>query len=125
VDRRAISCRASGGNLPFSWAGNFVVISGLVGRETITVEFPMVETVETYYLLTRDVGPKWWEHTDALPTYILHMRGSTCVKAEFPNRDKFTKLEPVYPVFQREHYRAAKAPMKKVTRYAHPKVVPW
>ena len=125
VDRRAISCTAAGAKLPFSWAGNFMVLSGLTGKETITIEFPMVETVETYYLLTRDVGPKWWEHKDELPTYVLHMKGSTCIKAEFPNRDKFTQLGPVYPIFQRDRYKANKAPMKKVTRYVHPKVVEW
>ena len=102
-----------------------MVLSGLKGKETITIEFPMVETVETYYLLTRDVGPKWWEHKDKLPTYVLHMKGSTCIKAEFPNRNKFTQLEPVYPIFQRDRYKANKAPMKKVTRYVHPKVVEW
>ncbi len=63
--------------------------------------------------------------TDDLPTYILHMKGSTCIKVEFPNRAKFTQVEPMYPVFQREHYRATKAPMKTATRYVHPRVVGW
>jgi len=85
----------------------------------------MVETVESYYLLTRDIGPRWWEHTDKLPHYILHMKGSTCVKVEFPNRDKFTRSEPLYPVFQRDRFRAPKTPVKKVTRYIHPTVVAW
>lgn len=125
VDRRAISCTETGSGIPFSWAGNFLVLSGLTGKETITIEFPMVETVETYYLLTRNVGPKWWLHKDDLPTYVLHMKGSTCVKAEFPNRHKFTQTEPVYPVFRRDHYRANQAPMKNVTRYVHQKVFRW
>jgi hypothetical protein len=85
----------------------------------------MVETVETYYLLTRDTGPKWWEHADKLPTYILHMKGSTCIKVEFPNRNKFTRSEPLYPVFQRDRFQAPKIPLKKVTRYIHPTVVAW
>jgi hypothetical protein len=125
VDRREISCTAAGAKLPFAWAGNFLVLSGLAGNETITIGFPMVETVETYYLVPRDVGPRWWEHKDKLPTYVLHMKGNTCIKAEFPNRDKFTKLAPVYPIFQRDHFKANKAPMKKVTRYVHSKVVEW
>jgi hypothetical protein len=125
VDRGALSCQVAGAKLPYSWAGNFLVLSGLSGQENITIEFPLVETTETYYLLTREVGPKWWEHKDKLPTYLLHFRGSTCVKADFPNRSQFTQLEPVYPVFRREHFRTGKAPMKKVTRYVHPRVVEW
>jgi hypothetical protein len=125
VDRRAISCTSAGRKLVFSWAGNFIVLTNLTGTETITLEFPMVERVETYYLLTKDVGPRWWEHKEELPTYVLHMKGSTCIKAEFPNRDKFTQSAPAYPIFQRDHYKADKAPMKKVTRYVHPKVVEW
>jgi len=125
VDRRAITCRSADTNLAFSWAGNFLILSGLSGDETVTVEFPMVETVETYHLLTREVGPKWWEHKDELPTYIFHMKGSTCIKAEFPNRAKFTSLEPLYPVYQRAHYNANSAPMKTVKRYVHPRTFEW
>lgn len=125
VKRPAISCTAAGAKAPFSWAGNFMVLTGLKGKETLTLEFPMVETVETCYLLTREVGPRWWEHTNQLPTCVLHMKGSTCIKVEFPNRAKFIQLEPVYPVFQRSRYRANTAPMKTVTRYVFPKSVEW
>jgi hypothetical protein len=97
VDRRATACRAARAKLPFSWAGDFLILSGLTGKEVITIEFPLVETVETYYLLTPELGSKWWEQTDDLPTYILQMKGSTCAKVEFPNRTKFTQLEPMYP----------------------------
>jgi hypothetical protein len=122
VERRAIACHAAGAKLPVSWAGDFLILSGLKGKEVISIQFPLVETVETYYLLTREVGPKWWEQTDDLPTYILHMKGSTCVEVEFPNRANFSHAEPMYPVFQREHYRANNAPMKTVSRYVRPRV---
>ncbi len=125
VDRKAITCTVNGAKSAFSWAGNYLILTGLRGQEIVGIEFPMVETVETYYLLTRDAGPKWWEHADKLPTYILHMKGSTCVKVEFPNRHKFTRSEPLYPVFQRDRFRAPKTPVKKVTRYIHPTVVAW
>jgi hypothetical protein len=125
VNRGAIRCTADGNEARHSWAGNYLVLSGVGGVRTLTVGFPMVEAVATYYLLTREVGPKWWEHKDELPTYVLHMRGGTCVRAEFPNRDQFASHGPVYPVFQREHYRSGGAPMKQVTRYVAPAVVPW
>jgi hypothetical protein len=102
-----------------------LVLNGLAGKETITIEFPMVERVETAYLLTRNVGPHWWEHTAELPKYVLHMRGGTCVKVEFPNRSRFTSKEPIYPVFQRDHFRGGNAPMKETVRYVPKKLVPW
>jgi hypothetical protein len=126
VDRTAIACNVNGRAASIFWAGNYLAVSGLAGKETVTIEFPVAaERVETAYLLTRDVGPKWWGHTGELPTYILHMRGNTCVKAEFPNRDKFTQAEPVYPVFQREHFRVNQTPMKEAVRYVAPTVIPW
>jgi len=114
VDRKAIACRVDGRK-----------VSGLGGKETVTIEFPMAERVETAYLLTRKVGPRWWEHTAELPQYVLHMRGNTCVKVEFPNRGKFTQAEPVYPVFQRDGFRTGPPPMKKTVRYVPTKLVPW
>ena len=125
VDRKELSFRIGKLKLKYFWVGNYATLTGLNGKEEITIDFPMVETVETCYLLTRDVGPKWWEHTDSLPEYIFHLKGNTCVKVEFPNRSKFTDVEPLYPVFQRDHYRANKAPMKKITRYIAPRLINW
>jgi len=47
------------------------------------------------------------------------------VKVEFPNREKFTQAEPVYPVFQRAGLRAGPTPMKKTVRYVATKLLPW
>jgi len=123
ADRQAVTCRTGNRNTAFAWAGNYIVLGGLSGDETVTVEFPMVEWTETAYLLTRDVGPRWWEHVAELPTYVMHMRGGTCVKVDFPNRDRFTSKEPVYPVFQREHLNEKKAPMKEVTRFVPKRII--
>lgn len=125
ADRQAIVCHVNARRSAPFWAGSYLVLSGLAGKETVTIEFPMVERVETAYLLTRNVGPRWWEHTAELPKYVFHMRGGTCVKVEFPNRSRFTSKEPVYPVFQRDHLRAGQAPMKKTVRYVPTKLVPW
>jgi len=39
----------------------------------------------------------------------MHMRGGACVKVKFPNRDRFTDMEPAYPIFKRDHLLADKA----------------
>jgi len=125
VDRKAIVCSVAGRKASPFWAGNFLAVTGLSGKESVTVEFPMVERTETSYLLTRDVGPRWREHTAELPQYVFHLRGSTCVKVEFPNRALFTQAEPLYPVFQRDKLRFGPAPMKRTVRYRAAKLVPW
>jgi len=123
ADRRAVACRIDDRTAAFGWAGNYLVLGGLGGQETVTIEFPMVEWKETAHLLTRNVGRRWWEHTAELPTYVLHMRGGTCVKVEFPNRDRFTSKEPVYPVFQRGHMRGGPVPLKEATRFVPDRIV--
>jgi len=125
ADRGAVACDVDGRGVAPVWAGNYVVVGGLTGQETITIEFPMVEWTETAWLLTRDVGWRWWEHAEELPRYVLHMRGGTCVQVEFPNREQFTDREPMYPVFQREHMRSGPAPMRQIVRRVPAKVIPW
>ncbi|MFA5863505.1 MAG: hypothetical protein WC975_02345 [Phycisphaerae bacterium] len=133
VDRGKITCKVHGEKASFFWVGNYMSLAGLKGTEVITIEFPMVETQETYYLTSWTLEEPWYRVKDALPKYILHFKGNTCVKAEFPNREKFVEgflmlnAENVtgYPVYQREHYRQNKAPMKTVSRYVAPKLVNW
>lgn len=133
VDRSKISCTIDGTSRHFFWAGNYLMLVGLEGKESISIEFPMVETVETYFLIPWDVTVPWHSIIDELPKYILHMKGNTCIKVEFPNKDKFSKGwatvdcygESGYPVYQREHYKQDKAPMKKTIRYVAPKLIDW
>lgn len=125
ADRQSLVCCVNDCTAIPCWAGNFLVLGALAGDETVTVEFPMVEWTETAYLLTRAVGPHWWESTAELPTYVLHMRGGTCMKVAFPNRDRFTDQEPVYPVFQRDHLRADRAPVKESVPFIAANVIPW
>jgi len=117
----------------------------LSGKEIVTIEFPMKEYTETYYLvgmgntygnLRKVESLKWFESKDVLPKYILHFKGNTCIKIGFPNwRDfkypKSAEDQPlregpkIYPVYQRDHYRADKAPMKKTKRYITPNMIKW
>jgi hypothetical protein len=135
VDRKKITCRINQAVCPFAWVGNYLTLFGLAGTETITVEFPMVETTETYYLVPWELEQPWYQMLEDkwedMPTYILHFKGNTCVKAEFPNREKFLigyddldKNElSRYPIYRREHYRKDKAPIKIVKCYIAPRLV--
>jgi len=126
VDKTKVKCWGNESAASFFWTGNYLILTNLEGREVVTIEFPMVETTETYYLMTREVGPKWWEEKEKLPQYVLHLKGNTCIQIDFPNGEKFGMRSPkLYPVYQREHYREDKAPMKKVLRYVAPRLVDW
>jgi len=133
VDRAALACSVDGLAGEFFWTGNFIVLSNLRGTETVTLQFPMVESTETYYLQFWDIEEPWYSRMEELPKYILHLRGNTCVGVVFPNREQFLQGwvtpgangESGYPVYQREDMRQGKAPMKTVTRYIAPKLVAW
>lgn len=51
VDRKEITFSIDGTAADYTWIGNFLTVSSLKGYETLTVEFPMVETTETYHLV--------------------------------------------------------------------------
>jgi len=133
IDRNKLRCDVDGSAARFFWVGNYMMLTGLKGTEVVTVEFPMVQSTETYYLVGWNAKGKWHEKTDSLPKYVLHFKGNTCVQVEFKNRSKFAKgvnrpdCSDIngYPVYQREHYRRNKAPMKHTTRYIPPRLVNW
>lgn len=134
VDRTALACRINDGAGAHFWTGNYLVATELEPGDVVTITFPMVETVETCYLQFWDaMDVPWHAQCDALPTYILHLKGNTCVEVEFPNRAKFATGyatpdlagESGYPVYRRERYREDRAPMREVVRYISPRVLPW
>ena len=136
ADRAKITCAIDGAPGKFSWVGNYLTLAGLTGGESITVEFPMVETTETYYLVPWELEQPWFIQMgeyETMAEYILHFKGNTCIKADFTNRDHFligySDLRQdelnTYPLYQREHYRKNRAPTKTVTRYVAPTEVSW
>jgi hypothetical protein len=131
TDRKSIRCRIGDNDAPFRWVGNYLTLSGLRKKETVTVEFPMVETTETYYLMGPGPHLDWHRHKESYPEYVLQLKGNTCIKVEFTNRDRFPYGEggeitrTGYPVYQREHCRASVTPVKKVIRFVAPRVIEW
>ena len=125
VAKDQVKCIVNDKDTVYFWSNNYLGLTNLTGKETVTVTFPMVETTETYYLLPYDTKPKWFDRIDSLPKYVLHFKGNTCVQAEFPNKADFGGNDYNYPIYQRERYREDKAPMKKVNRFIAEKLVKW
>jgi len=70
-------------------------VKNLKKDDVITIEFPMVG--KTLFKVIGDVP------------YRLTLKGNTVVNIDPPGR--------IYPLYQRDHYKANKAPMKKITRF--------
>ena len=122
ADRSAVRCKANGGERPNIWLNNYLLIRDLSPNDVITIEFPIVETVERY-------TEKVYE-----TEYTLRMKGNTVVdispRGDRPNRiadgmdDGGTfPVNTGYPIYQRDHYKANKAPMKTVERYVAAKLI--
>jgi hypothetical protein len=81
-------------------------VDGLGPEDVVTIEFPMVESTETY--LVRDVK------------YTCHLKGNTLVDIS-PRAVAPT----AYPTYQRDAFKEAKAPMRAAKRYVAPLTIRW
>lgn len=122
VNRAKVRCRVGGEERPNVWLNNYLLPRDLSPVDTVTIEFPMVETVERY-------TEKVYE-----TEFTLQMKGNTVVDIS-PRRDRPYRIADVmddggrfpvntgYPIYRRDHYKASRAPMKTVERYVAPKVI--
>jgi len=112
---------------PF-WVGNYLVFDRLEEKDVITIEFPMVETTEKYTLPPFN---RWKESIE----FTCYFKGNTLVdilpreeiswRAAYDGYPNIQYPIPGYPIYQREHYKRGKAPMKRVERYVSPAIIEW
>lgn len=122
VNRAAVRCRVGDVERTAVWLNNYLLVRDLAPQDVVTIEFPMVETVERY-------TEKIYE-----TEFTLRLKGNTVVDIS-PRRDRPYRIAdamddggrfPVntgYPIYQRDRYKADKAPLKTVERYLAPKLV--
>ncbi len=113
VDRAAVRAELDGKQQTLAWFGNYLRFDGLKTDDVLTIEFPMVEKTELWTI------PKLggWKAPDE-QVHTCKFKGNTLVEISPP-------LVPGSPLYQRGHYLQAKAPVKKVTRFATPAVIKW
>ena len=128
ANRKTVQAQVNGKEACSFWVDNYLVFDGLREKDVVTIEFPLVEETVEY---TVPGGKYVAESTDVpeLPTtrYTCHFKGNTLVDVS-PRNDP--ALYPcykkaLYPIYLRDHYKANRAPMKKVTRYIAPFTVKW
>ena len=98
VSRGDVRCRVGSQIVQPVWVGRYLGVRGLKPEDDITVEFPVHESEDRY--------------TVAYKEYTCHFRGSTMV--DVSPRDG---APGTYPLYQRDHLKAEKAPVKQTERY--------
>jgi len=117
ADKKAVRGRVNQAELTPAWFGDYLIVERLQKGETITVTFPMVETVEKYKELTSGIE------------YTMRFRGNTVVdispRSLLPLRphgvsDAGSKFgfAKGYPLYQRDFYKKqTETPMKQRPSY--------
>ena len=103
TERDRVSCKVNGQGQDLVWAGNYIQVRGLKRGDQVAVEFPMREVT-----LWRNIGD--------MP-YRLTIKGNTVVDIDPEGT--------IYPLYQRDHYRRDRAPMRKVPRFVSKDRIVW
>ena len=101
--REAVRCRVDGGERALRWDGSYVALDGLKQGDRVTVTFPQDERVVFRY-----IGENM---------YKLTLKGNTVIDID-PEGE-------IYPMYQRDHYRLDRAPLKRVTRFVSDETFQW
>ncbi|MFH1007739.1 MAG: hypothetical protein V1800_09590 [Candidatus Latescibacterota bacterium] len=102
-DRHEVRCHVNGNKREFGWLGGYIEVKGLRTGDRMVVEFPIQERT-----MFKEIGGK---------PYRLALRGNTVVD--------ISPEGTIYPLYQRDHYRQEKAPMKKITRFVSGETIVW
>ncbi len=103
TEHGGVHCRVNGADRSVGWDDNYVVLDGLKPGDTATVTFPQQERTVFRY-----IGENM---------YRLTLKGNTVVDIDPEGT--------IYPLYQRDHYRAGQAPLKQVTRFVSDETFLW
>jgi hypothetical protein len=127
VDQSKVTVAVNGKARGYAWVGRCLFLDGTQAGDQVRVEFPMVESKETYTLKWKpesrwlegiNPGPRW-KPADSPGRYTFLMKGNTLIDVS-PRPQG-----PGFPLYQRTYYQQTKAPTKQVTRYISPVTVKW
>ena len=116
VNRKAVQCRINDAPIPLAWLNNYLLIDRVSPDDRVVVEFPMVQTTESWTELTYDT------------TYTIQLKGNTAMDVsphmEAPawknvgwDDSNVIKVARGIPLYRRGYYGQDMAPAKKVQRY--------
>jgi hypothetical protein len=103
VDKEAVRSYVNGKETSPFWISNYLVFDNLDKKDVVTIEFPIVETIEKYA-----IGGK---------EYTCHFKGNTLIDISPRDERRDEKGGKEIPIYLRDQLKQNKAPMKKVTRF--------
>jgi len=115
VSQGALRCSLNGKDVQPVWIGNRMLFNGLKGIEELSFETP-VTLEKTRYTMANlnDRAPQPDE-------YDCEFWGNTVISV-----GGYEPPGERYRIFQREHLKAKKAPLKEISPYVHPaKIIRW
>ncbi len=117
VNKSTVNCRIGDRMVRPEWFGRYLRIENLKAGDVVTIEFPLEEWIERW---TAPPNANYTSHLPGGTIYTCKFRGNTLIELSPP-------LLPGTWLYQgrAEKYKAAKAPMKKVTRYVSPGLIKW
>jgi hypothetical protein len=122
VDRRSVQVSAPNRSLVPHWVNKYVVLPEIRPGEAIHITFPIKEDAATYTLYNVWERPYFSEAGYSLRTekqYACRFRGNTLV-------DIAPRVSmPGYPIYLRDHYRQAQAPLATKPRYVTSQMIVW
>jgi hypothetical protein len=153
VDTEQVTATVNGKKRTNRWVGRYLFLDAMQKGDTVQIEFPIVETAETFTLKWRP-SDRWlevanpgytWRPDDPVERYTLHLRGNTVVDvsprirldnahragpetADIMNavgKVAHPSMGDCLPLYERMHYRQPKAPTHSVKRYVSPVTVHW
>ena len=127
VDKGKVQSMVNGKAASPYWINRNLVFAGVKPKDEITITFPMVETQETYTLKWKrtdfwqeSTNPgNHWKPDEPAPQFTFTLRGNTVVDVS-PREDTGE-----YKLYERDHMKKDKAPMRKVTRFVSANEVKW
>jgi hypothetical protein len=141
ADLRAVRSNLNEREIRPYGVGRYLIFDPVSPGDTLTIGFPMVETIETYQVGWEGIQlPGWTEITRPLESHLPpqpfeYVVSTGQVRPEvfttFTCRFKGNTLIDInpreqglsYPLYQREHFKKNKAPFVEVTRYVAPKLI--
>ena len=116
VDKKAVRCHVGEQDVSPRWLSNYLIVEGLRPSAVVRVEFPVVESTETFTLPSYERQVTCDFRGNTLVDISPRKDGPDLIKMASDDGGLF-EVKKGYPIYLRDHLKADKAPLKTVERY--------
>jgi hypothetical protein len=121
---RSLRCTVDGREARPDRIGDRLLFSGLSGAEEIVLSAPL-EVESTRYTISNLNQRAYGFGQGGADEYDCQFKGNTVLSVGPPRVAPGGRYRGWYRVFEREHMRAAEAPMKETPAYVHGQIIEW